>query len=588
MATVLVVDPAPSVRETLRIVLGHEHDVRTVSTLEELAPRSRADVAVLALPARPRDERALGVEVERALPGVPVLLLHGARELDAGSLIAPGVPVEFLPKPFDAYAVRARVRTLLDVPRVSGDATADDARRRLEFPFLAHGAAAIVRRVLMADLPVILVQGEIGTGALDVARALHAARGARGSFATVDAATSTRVDVVDAAAGAVSLFIDHLDRASAEVQGEVRRLIDDAQTTGSTLRLIVSAQTDLGELAAAGRFSSELAYAATAMPIALMPLRERVADVPALVEAITRVLRTRLRLDAVTYRPAALARLQQYLWFGNVAELEAVLTRTLALHRPTVVEAEQLVFLPEAAARAVGERATATPAVVPAATATLGTSELAGLDLEVVLGELAHELRNPMVTIKTVAQHLDGILADPEARARFSVLMTEAVGRMDGLLETLLDFARFRAPLAQSVDVEKVLDHVLAEQAEELGRRHVRVERNGAGIGAVRADEAQVAFALRSLWRGLLPDLVPHTTLAVHGAAPGVLEMHVRTDPSVAARLTHWVEPHANGGTETPPLAWALAAALLARNGGALSVRKGDAETTVIRVTWTV
>jgi len=155
------------------------------------------------------------------------------------------------------------------------------------------------------------------------------------------------------------------------------------------------------------------------------------------------------------------------------------------------------------------------------------------------------------------------------------------------LLETLLDFARFRAPLAQAVDVEKVLDRILDEQSEDLGRRHVRVERNGSGVGIVRADEAQVSFALRSLCRGLVPDLVPHTTLAVRGAAPGVLELRVRADPSVAARLTSWVEPHANGATETPPLAWALAAALLERNGGALTVCKGDAETTLIRVTWT-
>jgi signal transduction histidine kinase len=153
-----------------------------------------------------------------------------------------------------------------------------------------------------------------------------------------------------------------------------------------------------------------------------------------------------------------------------VAELEAVLTRTLTLHRPTVVEAEQLVFLPEAAAVAVAERTTIAPAVGRPTVAPLGSTEaLAGLDLEVVLGELAHELRNPMVTIKTVAQHLDGLLADSEARARFSVLMAEAVGRMDGLLETLLDFARFRAPLAQSVDIEKVLDRVLAEHAEDSG-----------------------------------------------------------------------------------------------------------------------
>jgi len=46
MPTVLVVDEATSVRETLRIVLGHEHDVRAVPTLAELGPESRPDVAV--------------------------------------------------------------------------------------------------------------------------------------------------------------------------------------------------------------------------------------------------------------------------------------------------------------------------------------------------------------------------------------------------------------------------------------------------------------------------------------------------------------------------------------------------------------
>ena len=546
--------------------------------------------AVLGLPARPRDDRAFGAEVERALPGVPVLLLHAAREIDAGTLIPPDVPVEFLRKPFDAYAVRARVRTLLDArpDHPSEDGRRKAARRRLEFPFLSHAAAAVVRRALMADLPVVLLRGEPGTGAATVAGALHVVRGTRGTFAMLDATPLVRGGLAPAAAGATTLYVAHLDRASADVQAEVLRLVEECSAEGATRRLIVGAESDLCELAAAGRFSSELAYAASALPIALAPLRDRADDVPALVATITADLCIRLRLDAVTYRPAALERLRHYLWFGNVAELEAVLTRTLTLHRPSVVEAEQLVFLPEAAAQAVAERTAAPASVGPPTVAPLGSTDaLAGLDLEVVLGELAHELRNPMVTIKTVAQHLDGILADPEARARFSVLMAEAVGRMDGLLETLLDFARFRAPLAQAVDVEKVLDRILDEQSEDLGRRHVRVERNGSGVGIVRADEAQVSFALRSLCRGLVPDLVPHTTLAVRGAAPGVLELRVRADPSVAARLTSWVEPHANGATETPPLAWALAAALLERNGGALTVCKGDAETTLIRVTWT-
>jgi hypothetical protein len=159
---------------------------------------------------------------------------------------------------------------------------------------------------------------------------------------------------------------------------------------------------------------------------------------------------------------------------------------------------------------------------------------------------------------------------------------------MDGLLETLLDFSRFRAPMLQSIDLQAILDRALGEQAEELARRHVTIERNGTDVGSVEGDEAQVLFALRNLWRGLVSDLVPHTPIKIRGAEPGVIEMQVRAEASTAARLAAWVEPRSNAvPAETPPLAWALAAALLARNGGALTVRKGDDGITVIRVEWT-
>lgn len=594
MATVLVIDPAPGVRETLRIVLGHEHEVIVAPTLAEVPSGRRPDVAVLGLPAPPRDERTIGATLGRALPRVPMLLLHAARDVDARALVRPEVPVAFLPKPFDAYAVRARIRTLLAArPRVpSSEERLRLASRRLEVPFLAPATAAVARRVLMADPPIVLLQGPPGTGGQAVARALHVVRGERGPFVTVDAAClggGELADRVDAAGDAVTtLYVAHLDRASAEVQGDVSRLIEERALDGGpgSVRLIVGAEQDLCALAAASRFSSELAYVASALPLVLVPLRDRPDDVPALVELLTPEVGARLRLEAVTYRPETLERLRHYLWFGDLAELEAVLTRTLVLHRPSVVDPDQLVFLPEAAARALTER-TPAPAPIASVASPAPSAALASLDLEVVLGELAHELRNPMVTIKTVAQHLDGVLADPEARARFSVLMSEAVGRMDGLLETLLDFSRFRDPVARAIDVEKILDQVLGEHAEELRRRHVRVEHNGSGVGPVHADEGQVVFALRSLCRGLVSDLVPHTTLAVHGVAPGVLEMRVRAEPSIAARLTAWVAPHASGATEHPPLTWALAAALLERNGGALTVHKGEDETTVIRVEWT-
>jgi len=317
-------------------------------------------------------------------------------------------------------------------------------------------------------------------------------------------------------------------------------------------------------------------------------MRERRADLPVMVARLTERLAPRLGLDPVIYSEGALERLMHYLWFGNLAELAAVVARTLAVHRPRVVEPEQILFTagarPASAARppAVARVAEPVAAHTPAAAAPPATMPT----LEIVLGELAHELRNPMVTIKTYAQHLDSVLADPEMRARFASLTDEAITRMDALLETLLDFARFRAPAPQPTDLRMLLDRVLGERADELARKDVRVERNGAGASVVRADESQMLFALRSLLDGVVRDLQPHKPMRVRVPAPGTLELELHAERSTAERLRAYVEAAAGEhDVEAPPLPFALAASLIQRNGGRLETRAGDEGATVITVT---
>jgi two-component system C4-dicarboxylate transport response regulator DctD len=586
MATILVVDASPSVRETIRIVLGGEHEVVAVSGLDDLPADASPALVVLGLTPQPRDDRALGAILARAVPDVPLLVLPTGRAVDVPALVPPHVPVDILPKPFDASTIRARVRALLCASQAAVAARRDEPRRHLEFPVVPRAAAALVRRVLMADVPVVWLHGELGTGAARTARALHVAAGRRGPFVALDAArlTAGALERRCVAAGdpdVSTIYVANLDRADPDVVADIGTLAEHATTTRGGAHLIVGSTLDFAELVASAAFPAELAYLVTTVPITLTPLRERPDDLPSLIEMVTHDLCARFRLEPVRYAPRAIERLRQYLWFGNLMELEAVLARTLLAHRPAVVDADQLMFLPDQTSRVGDEQIPR-----PVSTSVAPSSAAPRLDLEVVLGELAHELRNPMVTIKTFAQHLDSVLADPEVRARFATLTTDAISRMDGLLETLLDFARFRAPAFRPVDAQQLFDRALAEQGDELARRHVDVERNGIAPAPVDADEAQVLFAFRSLCRGLVPDLSPHTRLEVRGAERGV-EIQVRTEPSTAARLSAWVDPGADAdGGETPPLMWALAGTLLARNGATLSVRKGDAEATVIRVAW--
>jgi DNA-binding NtrC family response regulator len=587
MSSILVIDASPSVRETLGIVLGHEHDVVALSDADEAAPAGvEPALAILGLGPDARDNRRIGVALERMAPAAPLLILNAAGDVDLRALAEPSRRVAFLPKPFDAYALRTQVAALLTggPARASVLAPATRHRRRLEYPFLSRSAAVIARQATQADLPVLLM-GERGTGALEVVRALHFFAGGRGRLVVRAARDLRPDDLRSATAGGDvgTLFLDDVHELSTAVQHELLVLLQDHRPGDATgeIRVLAATGADLETAVARGTFSAELAFTLAAIPIRLPPLRERGDDLPDLVATLSAETTARIGLAPVDYTDAALARLQRYLWFGNVAELAAVLGRTLALRRPRLVDASDLVFLPAHAADAVTSRTTPQPARRAAA----ADGALATPNLEILLGELAHELRNPMVTIKTFAQHLDSLLQDPEGRARFARLTAEAIGRMDTLLETLLDFARFRAPVPVATDLGSLLEQALAEHADELRRKSVRIERNGSAPGQVQVDAAQVLFALRSLVGGLVGDLVPHEPLRVTAPDAGALEMHAHAAPTTAARLATFVEGGEQTlGVETPTLPFAIAAALLARNGGRLSVRSGEAGTTVITV----
>jgi DNA-binding NtrC family response regulator len=598
MKTILVIDPSSSIRETLRIVLGREHHVSLAPSWDLAVSPTPPALVILGLPAALRDDRAAADALVRVAPDAPVLLLNAPADVDVRELTSPGRVIDFLPKPFDAYALRTRVRALLAPsaklrPPV---ATVEYYRYYLEYPFLPAALAAVARHAIAVDVPVLL-SGERGTGAIEIARALHFFSGRTGPFTALaarrlDYDTLTR-RLMPTTAGVVdggTLYLEEVHETPAAVQHELLAVArgDLAPDTVLPVRIITSTSEDIEPHGTCGSLLPELVHVLGALPLPLSPLRERAADIPALVERVSTRLAARLRLESVTYTPAAVERLTHYLWFGNLAEFEAVIARTLALHRPRLVEPAHLVFFPADALGSASaphfEPRPSLAAGAPPATASASTTRGA-ISLEVLLGELAHELRNPMVTVKTFAQHLDSILSDPEVRERFSILTSEAITRMDTLLETLLDFARFRAPVRRPTDLVILLDRALAEYAQELERRSVRVEHNGRGSSAVDVDEAQILFALRSLLAGLVHDLVPHEPLRVAVTDAGTLELRVRAERTIAERLTAYVEETPdNPAAETPPLPFVLASALIRRNGGALEVRSGGAGTTSITV----
>ena len=242
-----------------------------------------------------------------------------------------------------------------------------------------------VLRVARSMAPV-LVLGESGTGKELVARALHrCSHRSDGPFVAVNCgaipdtlleaeffgvrkgaytgASAHREGYFQAARGG-TLFLDEIGDLPHPMQVKLLRAVQErrVRSLGATddeatdVRLISATHIDLERAVAAGRFRQDLYYRLNVIDLHLPPLRERLEDLTELAQSLLQRLSERNgNPEPPVLSPAALARLAQHPFPGNVRELENLLERALALHPGPVLDAEAVWTPPPAAQRALPE-----------------------------------------------------------------------------------------------------------------------------------------------------------------------------------------------------------------------------------------
>ncbi len=229
----------------------------------------------------------------------------------------------------------------------------------------------LIERVAVRD-STVLVTGESGTGKELVARAIHAlsprqARslipvncGAipedlleselfgheRGAFT---GAMATRVGRFQLADGG-TIFLDEIGDMSPSLQVKVLRVLQESEfervggtrTIKVNVRVVAATNQNLEEAVAKSRFREDLYYRLNVIPIALPPLRERVSDLPFLVEHILEKLSREKGGPGIHITPEAMRQLMAYHWPGNIRELENVLERVLILNDGEEITPENL------------------------------------------------------------------------------------------------------------------------------------------------------------------------------------------------------------------------------------------------------
>lgn len=147
-----------------------------------------------------------------------------------------------------------------------------------------------------------------------------------------------------------TIFLDEIATVSSKMQVELLRVLESKsfvrvggnKEIKSDFRVICATNKDLKKMVENGTFREDLYYRLNVVNIHIPPLRERVEDIPLLVDHFVRKYCTAMSRDMVTIEPAALKRLEEFEFPGNVRELENMIERAIVIGNGKEIRSKDL------------------------------------------------------------------------------------------------------------------------------------------------------------------------------------------------------------------------------------------------------
>lgn len=112
---------------------------------------------------------------------------------------------------------------------------------------------------------------------------------------------------------------------------------------------------------------------------------------------------------------------------------------------------------------------------------------------------MAHEIKNPLSSMKVFAQLLPQKIDDPEYRRKLGEIMPREIDRIDRIVEGLLGFARATEPTFVQVKVEELLEYNLNYYGDKAGSAGVKIKRDYADLPKIEVDRGQISQVFSNL-----------------------------------------------------------------------------------------
>ena len=380
---ILIVDDEEIVRESLSAWL--EKDGYTLATAPDgetaidRIHKERWSILLVDLKMPGIDGLHVLEEAKKSQPEAAAVIMTAYATVDSAVAAMKIGAYDYLVKPFDPEELSLMIQKIVTQQALVREnlLLRKVLKREYRFRDLVSKSASMqavfdLARTAARSNSTILVLGESGTGKELLARAVHAESPRsdepfvavscaaltetlleselfgheKGAFTGAAARRKGKFEMADGG----TLFLDEIGDITAKLQLDLLRVLEDRQffrVGGSEsvkvdVRIIAATNRNLQKSVAEGSFREDLFYRLNVIPIHLPPLRDRLEDLPLLVESLLEQLGAEMNRHIDGVAADAMAILMSHSWPGNVRELRNILERAMVVASGQVIQAADL------------------------------------------------------------------------------------------------------------------------------------------------------------------------------------------------------------------------------------------------------
>ena len=368
MAKILVIDDEPAIRRILREILEHEkYNVDDAASAIDALPLVKENEydAILCDIKMPQMDGIEFLEEAKQISDAPIIMISGHGTIDTAVEAIKKGAFDYISKPPELNRLLITLRNALDKSQLMTETKALKKVVSRKYQMIGSSKPMMeIHDMIEKVAPTnarVLIEGENGTGKELVARQLHELSNRsyapfievncaaipseliesqlfgheKGSFTS--AIKMKKGDFELANNG--TLFLDEIGDMSLSAQAKVLRALQENKITrvggeseiNVNVRVIAATNKNLKEEIQKGNFREDLYHRLSVIIINVPPLRDRLDDIPELIEYFVQNISNEMGKAAPRFTQDAIEELQKYRWTGNIRELHNVIERLVIL-----------------------------------------------------------------------------------------------------------------------------------------------------------------------------------------------------------------------------------------------------------------